>query len=164
MSGTPGHSGGHNRKTNREKQLMGAAKRRMTQGCPDPLADPSLVFRLDGLGEAGKAYFETQLAALTANGTMGHNETAALHVLSRRIEDWYQADCDVRKAKRWQAQKDKEGNIIGVKVSGFHRVERELMQDLIALLREYGQTPLSRDNVRKIARGESTNPFKALTA
>ncbi len=164
MSGKKGRSGGHNRKTNREKELLGAAGRRLKDTGAPAIIDDKMVFRLEGLGEAGKAFFESQLAALTANGIMGHNETMGLHIMARRVEDWYKADCDVRKAGRWVARKDDAGAVVGIDVSGLHRIERELMQDLLALQREYGQTPLSRDSIRRIAKGESTNPFKRLTA
>lgn len=164
MSGAKGRSGGHNRKSNREKELLGAAARRLKKTGAPAVINPDLVFRLDGLGEAGKAFFESQLAALTATGIMGHNEGVGLHIMARRIEDWYKADCDVRKASRWTAKRDAAGNIVAIDVSGLHRIERELMQDLISLQREYGQTPLSRDSIRRIAKGESTNPFKRLTA
>jgi len=161
MPGVKGKSGGHNRKTNREKELLGAAKRRLEQNAPAPLQDQSLVISMDGLGEAGRLYYEKVMAALKANGTMGDGEELGLHGMARLVEDWAKADERVRKSGRLMTYAGKNGTI--VKVAPWHTVERQLWADLIEMQREYGLTPLSRDRVRKISKGDEINDYKRLT-
>lgn len=162
MSGVKGQSGGKNRKTNREKELLGAASRRLLPDAPRPNQGKNYTIELKGLGPAGQLFFNKLVAALKANGTMGDGEELALHVLARRVEDWAKADRHVRKYGRWHQEEGKFGVL--QKVSPWHRIERDLWHDLLQLQREYGITPLSRDQIRKLAAGEDPNPYKGLTA
>lgn len=164
MSGKRGQkSGGHNRKTNREKEILGVARRRLAAESPPPPKGAEFVLELDGLDEAGRLFYEKTMAALKANGTMGDGEELALHVMARRLVDWCEADAQIRKYKRWLPRRDKDGNVVGMDVSAFHKIERELWQDLLQLQREYGRTPLSRDQIRRIGKKENTNEFAGIT-
>lgn len=163
MPGVKGKSGGHNRKLTREKELLGAATRRLTPDAPDPITDVALAIEFGDLGPAGRSFYDSRLAALTNTGFMGTNETLGLYLMARTFEDWAEADAMIRKVKRWRVKRDAEGNVEEVKVSAFHRIENDLWERLLKIQREYGQTPLSREGVRRLARGDDGNEFKDVT-
>lgn len=161
MPGIKGRSGGHNRKTNREKQILGAKKERISFNAPAHINAPMLEF--EGLGEHGKKLWQLYAAMLKGNGTLSATDSAALHQLCNAAEQWHKADEEVKKLGRNESLFDKSGKVIGTRPSGLHKIERDLHTSYIQLLREFGLTPLHRDDIKKLSADEPINPFGGIT-
>lgn len=160
MSGTPGNSGGHNRKTAREKILLGVDSRRIpdTESLVPVNTDPAAIMDFDCLGETGRAFYERKFAELTATRIMGTNETLALHLWARTVEDWLEAADQCRKRGRYTTATDRDGNDIH-RTAPWHKAERELWESCMKAAREFGQTPISRESVKAMAIEEKANKW-----
>lgn len=161
MSGVKGRSGGHNKTTLRDKQIKGERKGRMTANPPVRIGER--VSAIEGLGEIGKKIFNHYEPMLHNNGTLDTTDAVSFHMLCKRYEDWYNAVQKCESEGRTSDVYNKDGTIIDIKISPWAKLETVYYDQLKAMCREFGLTPVSRSGVERIIRGEKTNPFEGIT-
>jgi len=148
MSGTKGRSGGHNRKTLREKQLLGVKKDRLNDNAPDYL--PARVDKIEGLGNVGNIIWNRYEPMLHNNGTLSEADGMAFFGLCRKWEQWYEQDQELKKKGKYLPVKDKDGNVTGATVAPWAKLEVDYFNQLQQCLRMFGLTPVDRGSVEKI--------------
>jgi len=162
MAGVKGQSsGGHNKKTQREKELLGVDPRRLENNSPDFVAGKVVAF--DGLGDVGKAIFGLYEPMLHNNGTLSPTDSLAFHILCERYQEWYEYATRCHKDGRMLPIKNDAGRIISLSIAPWAKIETQLLDQLIKLCREFGLTPLSRSSVDKVQRGLDIKPMKSIT-
>jgi phage terminase small subunit len=162
MAGVKGKSGGHNRKSSREKQLLGQnRKERVSRRAPDAIPGPMMEF--DGLGENGTKLRAFFLPMLQNNQTIGITDSLALHRFCQVAEEWFKAAEMCKTRGRMMPVKDKDGKVVSMKVAPWHKIERDLARGLAESIRDLGLSPLARDSVSKICEGKEVNPFGKIT-
>lgn len=161
MPGTKGRSGGHNKKTLREKQILGAAKSRRGDTAPDYL--PARVDRIEGLGEVGMVIWNRYEPMLHNNGTLSECDGMSFFALCRKWEEWYEVDQEVKKKGKYLPVKDKLGNVVGEQIAPWARLEVDYFSQLQVSLRQFGLNPVDRGSVERITREKKVNKFAGLT-
>lgn len=144
MPGVKGRSGGHNRKTLREKQILGVKKERRCDNAPEYL--PARVDKIDGLGEVGLVIWNRYEPMLHNNGTLSESDGMAFFMLCKKWELWYNASMEVA-----------TGN------EDYIKREIAYFTQLQVSMRQFGLTPVDRGSVEKIVREKKVNKFAGLT-
>lgn len=144
MAGIKGRSGGHNKKTLREKQLLGVKKERINDNAPSYL--PARVDKIDGLGEVGLTIWNRYEPMLHNNGTLSEVDGMAFYMLCKKWELWYNAAMEVA-----------TGN------DEFIKREIAYFKQLQSSMRSFGLTPVDRGSVERITREKKVNKFAGLT-
>lgn len=161
MSGIKGRSGGHNKTTLRDKQIKGERKSRMCQNPPALVGDR--ISEIEGLGAIGKKIFSHFEPMLFNNGTIDTTDAISFHLLCKRYEDWYAVSRQCEEKGRLLPIKNKDGQVIDLKLAPWAKLEMVYFDQLKNMCREFGLTPVSRSSVERIVRGEKTNPFDGVT-
>lgn len=161
MAGKKGQSGGHNRKTDREKELIGVThKERMNQNAPD-IIRKSIDFQ--GLGEKGLKFKEIFGPMLLNTGFMSATDSVAFHLICDTFEQWIEIREELKQRGRYIPIKDISGKTISVERSEWCKLEKEIKNDLWKYLADFGLNPMMRNKIVKFAQGEKINPFSGLT-
>jgi hypothetical protein len=159
MAGTKGNSGGHNRKTQAEKEKLGTLRKsRRNDQRPNDVNGELIVWK-EQLGEHGKKIIEVYGAMLKANGTICITDSMALHRFARVAEDWYKYDQQCRRLGREIPIKNEDGQTINSEEAGWSKIEMRLDSRLSQCFRELGLAPIHRDCIKRIAVGEKVNKF-----
>ncbi len=161
MPGIKGRSGGHNKKTLRERQLLGVKKSRRCDTAPDYL--PARIDKIEGLGEIGTTIWNRYEPMLHNNGTLSESDGMAFFGLCKKWEMWYTVNQEVDVKGKYLPVKDKEGNVIGAMVAPWAKLEVEYFSQLQVSMRQFGLTPVDRGNVERITREKKVNKFAGLT-
>lgn len=161
MPGAKGRSGGHNKKTRREKELLGVDKYRLgKENPPDIIRGP--LDKFEGLKESGEAVWVRYEEMLRLNGTLSKADAPAFHALTKKWEQWYETNKLLDKMGPLIPIRDDEGKTTDYKANPLIHVEQEYYKQLVSSFREFGLTPLSRDNIQKIAEKKEINPFAGI--
>jgi len=166
MAGVKGQrSGGHNRKSVREKQIKGERKDRMPANLPDRIAERCAQF--EGLGDIGTAIWRHYEPMLYNNGTLSGADAIAFQLLCKGYEEWHKVAKKCDEEGRWlsvETSKDPEAySAIKHSVAPWARQEIQLRDQLMKACREFGITPVARGSVEKIVREKKVNPLGGVT-
>ena len=161
MSGIKGRSGGSNKTTLRDKQIKGERAERICRNPPARIGER--IPEIEGLGEIGKKIFAHFEPMLHNNGTIDTTDAVSFHLLCRRYQDWYDQAKKCEDEGRFFSVKNKDGDVIDIKIAAWAKLETIYLDQLKSLCREFGLTPVSRSGVERIAKNEKTNPFEGIT-
>lgn len=161
MAGVKGRSGGHNKKTLREKQILGVKKERRCDNAPEYL--PARIDKIDGLGEIGLVIWNRYEPMLHNNGTLSESDGMSFFGLCRKWEQWYEQDQEVKKKGKYLPVKDKDGNVIGVTIAPWAKLEVDYFSQLQQCLKVFGLNPVDRGSVERVTREKKVNKFAGLT-
>ena len=161
MSGIKGRSGGSNKTTLRDKQIKGERAERICRNPPARIGER--IPEIEGLGEIGKKIFAHFEPMLYNNGTIDTTDAISFHLLCKRYQDWYAVTKQCEEKGRLIPVKNKDGDVIDIKIAPWAKLETIYFDQLKNMCREFGLTPVSRSGVEKIVRNEKTNPFEGTT-
>jgi len=162
MPGVKGRSGGHNKKTLREKQILGVQhKSRLNDDAPDYL--PARVDKIDGLGAVGAAIFNRYEVMLHNNGTLSETDGMGFFALCKKWEMWYEKMLELERKGHYLQVKNKAGEVVDLRIAPWAKEEIEYFSQLMTMMRAFGLTPVDRGNVRRMAGEKKINKFAGLT-
>lgn len=118
------------------------------------------IEKFKDLGPIGQTVFELYEPMLYNNGTLSATDSISFYMLCKKYEDWYNLHKEVETKGRYENLFDRAGNPRGTVIAPWAKLEKEAFVELLKICREFGLTPVSRANVEKIQRGETTNPFE----
>lgn len=156
MSGVKARSGGHNKKTLRERQLLGVKKSRRCDNAPDYL--PARVDKIEGLDEIGTVIWNRYEPMLHNNGTLSEADGMAFFALCRKWELWYKANQELKKfivARNKDTGEFVENPWVKIEVAYFSQLQQ--------CIKMFGLSPVDRGSVERITREKKANKFAGLT-
>ena len=157
MAGVKGKSGGHNRKPTRHKQLVGEQHKARTQ-TNEPDRVEGKVMPMATLDDYAQRIFDYYGPMLENNGTMSRTDAFAFTMLCKKASDWLALVQNVERQKL-TVMNDKGDE----KIAPLIKLEMQVFDQLVKVMREFGLTPVSRASVVRIGSNEKRDPFKGVT-
>jgi phage terminase small subunit len=162
----PKGKGGPKPGTNREKILFGVKKSRINFNEPERIAEmPTLPEEISALVfDEGKNFFTRTATMLFNNGTLSKTDETSLFLLATTFQDWFREYKMCREKGRHLPVLNAEGRTISVYEASYSKVERQMFDRFLNILREFGMTPVSRSAVLKAGtKGDEFLEIKPIT-
>jgi phage terminase small subunit len=162
----PKGKGGPKPGTNREKKIFGVKKDRINFNEPERIAEmPTLPDEISALIlDEGKTFFTRTATMLFNNGTLSKSDESSLFLLATTFQDWLREYKKCREQGRHLPVMNADGKIISVYESSYSKVERQLFDRFLSMLKEFGMTPTARSAVLKAgSKGDDFLEIKPIT-
>lgn len=160
MSGVKGRSGGHNRKSDREKELLGGRKDRI-QNSRLPVVSNSFA-EFEMLTPESKHIADYFKPILINSGKMGGESALLFHQFCDVAGRWFVKRKECYEKGDYQNVFDKDGNVIGKTTAPWIEQEKDLMKRCLEYMRELTITTKIWGAIGKIADEKPVSKFSGV--
>ena len=162
VSGALGKSGGHNKKTTREHELLGNHHAGRI-GTNEPGRGEAKPMQMGDMSEEALRIWHAVEPMLWNNGTIGDSDSMLLSMLCQRWAEWHKYYQRCITKGREIPIRDNDGKVIDFKEASWSKVEFKLWKQSVQLARDFGMSPVSRSSIEKIVRGEEVSKLLSIT-